>query len=81
PSRHMVSLNGTAGMEFRTSFREFRYPWPAGAALVMHSDGLTARWEFEQYPGLLQRDAVLICGVLWRDFSRKNDDATVVVVK
>jgi anti-sigma regulatory factor (Ser/Thr protein kinase) len=80
-SRHLVSLNGTAGMESRTTMREFEYPWPEGSALIMHSDGLTARWEFNQYPGLLQRDAGLICGVLLRDFSRGNDDATVVAVK
>jgi hypothetical protein len=68
-------------MESRTTMREFEYPWPEGSALIMHSDGLTARWEFNQYPGLLQRDAGLICGVLLRDFSRGNDDATVVAVK
>jgi len=80
-SRHLVSLNGTAGMESRTMFREFRYPWPEDATLIMHSDGLTSRWELNEYPGLLRRDAGVICGVLLREFSRGNDDATVVAVK
>jgi len=80
-ARHLVSLTGTAGMESRTSMREFQYPWPEGSVFIMQSDGLTTRWELDQYPGLLQRDAGLICGVLLRDFSRGNDDATVVAVK
>lgn len=80
-ARHLVSLNGTAGMENRTSMREFQYPWPEGAMLILHSDGLTGRWELNQYPALMRRDAGLICGVLFRDFSRHTDDATVVAVK
>jgi hypothetical protein len=80
-SRHLVSLTGTAGMESRTSMREFSYPWPEGSTLILHSDGLTARWDLEQYPRLLRRDAGLVCGVLLRDFSRGNDDSTVVTVK
>jgi hypothetical protein len=68
-------------MESRTSMREFSYPWPEGSTLILHSDGLTARWDLEQYPRLLRRDAGLVCGVLLRDFSRGNDDSTVVTVK
>jgi anti-sigma regulatory factor (Ser/Thr protein kinase) len=80
-SRHLVTLNGTAGMESRTAMREFEYPWPEGSVLIMHSDGLTSRWEFKDYPGLLRHDAAIISGVLLRDFSRGTDDSTVVAVK
>ena len=79
-SRQMVSTNGTAGAEIRT-VREFTYPWPAGAAVVLHSDGLSARWDLSDYPGLLTRDPGVIAGVLMRDHCRHTDDATVVVVK
>jgi anti-sigma regulatory factor (Ser/Thr protein kinase) len=80
PSRQMVSTNGTAGAEIRT-VREFTYPWPIGAAVVLHSDGLSARWDLSDYPGLLTRDPGVIAGVLMRDHCRHTDDATVVVVK
>lgn len=80
-SRHLVSMNGTAGMETRTRFRDFTYPWPEGSILILHSDGLTGRWEMNPYPRLLHHDLGVICGVLLRDFSRGNDDATVVAVK
>ena len=32
--------------------QEFVYPWPPGALLVMHSDGLATHWKLEPYPGL-----------------------------
>src|SRR5581483_8086272 len=44
----LVSMNGTAGMEART-IREFSYDWPAGAAVVLHSDGLSSRWNMADY--------------------------------
>ena len=50
-------------------------------ALVMHSDGVSARWSLERYPGLAVRDPSLVAGVLYRDFCRGSDDATVVAVR
>lgn len=79
-SRHMVSQNGTAGSEVRR-VTEFSYPWSETALLVMHSDGLSTRWDLSAYPGLLARDPSLIAGVLYRDFSRGTDDMTVVAFK
>jgi hypothetical protein len=48
---------------------------------VLHSDGLSARWSLEDYPGLAERDPALIAGVLFRDFGRDRDDAVVVAVR
>jgi hypothetical protein len=38
-----------------------------------------SRWSLEDYPGLAARDPAVIAGVLYRDFSRRRDDVTVVV--
>jgi anti-sigma regulatory factor (Ser/Thr protein kinase) len=78
--RHMVSHNGIAGHEAR-KFQEFTYPWSKGSLLVLHSDGLNTRWRLEAYPGLTVRAPGLIAGILYRDFERKTDDVTAVVVK
>ena len=78
--RKMVSLPGTAGHEAR-SIRTFDYPWPEGSLLVMHSDGITGRWDLARYPGLAERHPSLVAGVLLRDFARGRDDATAVVVR
>jgi anti-sigma regulatory factor (Ser/Thr protein kinase) len=80
PRQHLVSVNGTAGHHSQR-IREFPYPWPANGMLVMHSDGLSSQAGLEGDAGLALRDPSLIAGVLYRDFSRRTDDATVVVAK
>jgi anti-sigma regulatory factor (Ser/Thr protein kinase) len=79
-SRSMVSHNGTVGHQVR-KVQEFVYPFPRGALLVMHSDGLATHWRLEQYAGLAARHPSLIAGVLYRDFRRDRDDVTVVAAR
>jgi len=79
-SRGMVSYNGTLGMQI-PRFKQFAYDWPAGELLVMHSDGLSARWNLAEYPGLYTHHPAIIAAVMYRDLGRKRDDATVVVVR
>ena len=77
-SRSLVSMNGTAGHSVG-KLQQFSYAWPVDSALIMHSDGLSTRWNVEQYPGLASRHPALMAGVLFRDFCRKRDDATILV--
>jgi hypothetical protein len=79
-SRSLVSMNGTVGHSIGR-IQQFSYPWEPGSVLIMHSDGLATRWNVEQYPGLLSRHPALIAGILFRDFCRKRDDATILVTR
>jgi anti-sigma regulatory factor (Ser/Thr protein kinase) len=78
--RHsMVSHNGTAGHTL-PRVQEFSYPVPRGATIVMHSDGLSTHWDLA--PTRVGRlHPSVIAGLLYRDFSRRRDDVTVVVAK
>jgi len=78
--RHLVSHNGIVGHEYRKA-SEFSQAWRAQSVLVLHSDGVGTHWDLARYPGLLSRDPSLIAGVLYRDFTRGRDDATVVAMK
>jgi hypothetical protein len=60
---------------------EFTYPWTSTSLVVLSSDGLVSHWSLDAYPGIASRDASLIAAVLYRDFTRERDDATVVVAK
>jgi anti-sigma regulatory factor (Ser/Thr protein kinase) len=75
-----ISANGTLGARLGT-LRVWTYPWTAGATLIMASDGVSASWDIESYPGLLQRTPQLIAGLLMRDYARDTDDATVLVAR
>ncbi len=78
--RGMISANGTLGHAGR-SVKEFTYPYEGLATIVLHSDGIATRWQLDAYPGLESCHAGVIAGVLYRDFRRGRDDATVVVAK
>ena len=76
----MVSVAGTAGVT-QPKTRVFAYPTGPGALIVLASDGVATSWQLDPYPGLSQKHPTLIAGVLFRDFSRRRDDATVVVIR
>ena len=78
--KNLVSDNGTLGASMRR-VQQYTYPWETGALLVMHSDGVGTQWNLDDYPGLARRHPSLIAGVLYRDFRRRRDDATVVVAR
>jgi anti-sigma regulatory factor (Ser/Thr protein kinase) len=76
----MVSHNGTVGHTVR-KVQEFIYPWAPDSLLVMHSDGVGTHWQVGRYAGLGTSHPGLVAGVLYRDFRRSHDDATIVVVR
>ena len=77
-ARSLISHNGIVGHQSE-GIRQLTVPWERGAFLIMHSDGINTRWSLDRYPGLQSKHASLIAGVLYRDFKRTRDDATVVV--
>ncbi|MEU3464010.1 ATP-binding SpoIIE family protein phosphatase [Streptomyces sp. NPDC006733] len=76
----LMSTPGIVGHQMRT-LRTFEQPLPPGAALVLHSDGLTERWSPESMPGLLQHSPTVIAGQLLREAAVRRDDAGIVVAK
>ncbi|MBV8517396.1 MAG: ATP-binding protein [Acidobacteria bacterium] len=79
-TRRTVSTPGIVGHEMRR-VQTFSYPWTASSVLFLHSDGVSTNWNATQYPGLMQHDPALIAAVIFRDYCRGTDDATVVVAK
>ena len=78
-STGLVSQNGTLGMGQRRS-QQFEYEVAPGALLVMHSDGVSARWDLKTRADLMVCHPAIIAGVLYRDHGRDRDDATIVVL-
>lgn len=79
-TRNLVSFNGIVGAEVR-KIQQFEYPWAQDALLILHSDGLSASWKLDDYPGLSARHPALIAGVLYRDHNRPRDDSLVMVLR
>jgi anti-sigma regulatory factor (Ser/Thr protein kinase) len=75
-----IPNNGTLGARL-TGIRVWTYRWSEGTTIVLASDGLSASWDMNAYPGLLGKSPQLLAGVLLRDYGRDSDDATVLVVR
>jgi hypothetical protein len=78
--RSLVCQHGTAGLQIRTPLPA-RVEWPGHALLVMHSDGITARWTLAGTQEIVQRHPAVLAAWLMRDYCRGRDDATVLVLK
>jgi anti-sigma regulatory factor (Ser/Thr protein kinase) len=55
--------------------------WDPSSILIMHSDGLSSHWHWEDYPGLAQKSANDIAYTLLHALAKDDDDATIVVVR
>ncbi len=75
-----ISANGTLGARLG-QLRVWTYPWAEGATLIMASDGVSASWDMESYPGLIKQSPQLLAGIMMRDYGRDTDDATVLVAR
>jgi anti-sigma regulatory factor (Ser/Thr protein kinase) len=78
--RTMVSLPGIIGQQ-RREILEFEYPMPPQALIIMHSDGLTDRWDLADYPNLTDHSPIVVAAILMRDAARRRDDAAVLVAR
>jgi len=77
--KSMLSVPGIAGYQAR-AFRQFEYEVPPGAAVILHSDGISSRWEAAAVPGVETKDPLLIAAVLLAEAGIHRDDAGVVVL-
>lgn len=79
-TRGMASHPGIVGVQFR-KVQPFHFHAVAGTLLLMHSDGLQARWSLRDYPGLFHRHPAVIVAVLQRDFDRGRDDTGIIALR
>lgn len=80
PTRRLVTFNGTLGHNVR-KFQENLYPLQQNFTLVLFSDGLISHWDIDAYPGILSKPVSILAALLYRDFARGRDDASVIVMR
>ncbi len=57
------------------------HPWTSDSLLVAHSDGVSSRWEWNDFPAMVRPSPAAIAQQLLKGRARSDDDATVIVVK
>ena len=77
--RHgLVSMGGIVGYR-EPAMRTFEHPLPADAVVILHSDGVSRRWNCHQVDQLLSGTPLVIAATLLRDAGIHHDDACVLV--
>lgn len=80
-AKSLVSYNGIVGHSIPNSINNHIVQWSKNDVLIIHSDGLVSRWDIQKYPGILKNSPALVAAVLFKDFCRKNDDVTIIVIR
>jgi anti-sigma regulatory factor (Ser/Thr protein kinase) len=79
-SRSFASLSGIVGHDVRR-VQEFGAPYEAADMLIMFSDGIATRWRLDQYVGVRPRHPSLAAALVYRDYVRGRDDATILIAR
>lgn len=72
--RGVIGLNAPGAMVTE-------HAWPPDHVLVLHSDGVSTHWGWQDRPGWIDRPAAAMAQELLQARSKAEDDATVVVVR
>lgn len=76
----MTAQPGIVGQHMR-NVRDIALRAVPGDLVILHSDGLTSKWDLSTYPGLAMQSRDVVGAVLLRDAGLRQDDASVVVLR
>lgn len=79
-NRNCISYNGIVGHSVPHTLKNHVMQWTKKDILIMHSDGLSTRWDLQKYPMITKHDFSIIAAALYKDHCRKNDDVTIAVI-
>jgi hypothetical protein len=75
---NLVNYNGTLGIALQR-FKVLSYPWQVGNIIILTTDGISTKYNFEKYPALLKEHPIVIANTIFKDFSKTHDDVTILV--
>ena len=76
----LVSVDGIVGYR-EPPMRPFEQLLPAGAVVILHSDGVSRRWNFDEIDHLVSGTPLVIAATVLRDAGIRHGDACVLVGK
>jgi anti-sigma regulatory factor (Ser/Thr protein kinase) len=76
----LASYPGIVG-SYSKKMREQTVKLPRDPLIILHSDGLTSKWDLHAYPGIVVHSPDVIAATLLRDAGIRHDDASILVAK
>jgi anti-sigma regulatory factor (Ser/Thr protein kinase) len=79
--KNHISYNGIIGHNIPNTMNSQQYSFDDYNMLILCSDGIKSRWDLTKYAGINKCDASILAAAIYKDFSRRTDDTSVVIVK
>lgn len=73
--------NGIVGHNLPGRLENTLYPAERRQQWILCSDGLRSKWDISQYPLILKYDPMMLAACLYKDFCRRTDDVSVLILK
>lgn len=80
-AKNYTPYNGIIGHNIPRTLNDSVLVLEKYQTLIMHSDGLKARWNLSELTGLLKYEPNVISAALYKENARHNDDMTVFAAK
>ncbi|MCD0488176.1 SpoIIE family protein phosphatase [Pedobacter sp. MC2016-14] len=80
-SRNIMSYNGIIGHNIPNTMKSQEVNARDFKFIILCSDGIKSRWDISKYPMILRYDPTIIAAAIYKDFARKTDDMSVVIIK
>lgn len=77
-TERLFSYNGYIG-GYTGNFKTTRHAYKRGDILTLCTDGVSTKWEFEQYINENISNPTVLCNLVFNEYARQNDDATMLV--
>ncbi len=74
----LLSYNGYVGA-YSGSCKSRKHIYSKGDMLVLCSDGISSKWEVGNYAEGVAKSPSLLCNMVFNEYERHNDDATILV--
>jgi len=77
PPMHPASLEGIVGMSLRKA-KKFEYQYNSLKAVILHSDGISSRFDLSDYPTLYEQPQKVSEQIIAK-WGKEHDDATIII--
>lgn len=80
-SKNLMSYNGIIGHNIPNTMNSHESDAKDFRFVILCSDGIKSRWDINKYPLILRYDPIIIAAAIYKDYARKTDDMSVVIIK
>lgn len=80
-SKTHLAYNGIVGHTIPNTMNDQTMSLDEYQTFILCSDGIRSRWDVTKYPGIQKHDLTLQAAAIYKDFSRRTDDTSIVIAK